>query len=335
MALIRVILLLALQISSTSQAQSVGKQIINRLGGEATGHASGWYQEFPNVETQANLKARLRLDGWVNVTSDGCLKVKARIATGNTLNNEWMNTGLGTQPTDLMGDLSLGLRQLYISSECRTLGRVKLTSEAGAVAVRSFGSMGLYANQAHMDGLQIYLQDEKSGTEWIASVGRVTPEAHLLDRGQYTVNHFTVLGQKSFLKNGKAFVAFAQYENNKISRAGLQWALDQYAKWLQLVTAESIVINQRYSGTMLSLTTPIKKTSVRWVASSINPNPTEQAMQSFQMKQFYGYGKNLLIEVTRPLQKGFTLTLRARVGDAGDLAIIGISKNLKTKNKSK
>lgn len=303
-------------------AQEKAKEI---FGTSVTTTVSPWAQHSPGKDHELNLKGRLRVDGFVNLDSKGCLQVKARLTTGDKLNNEFFNTGIGTNDADL----TLSLRQLYVSAACLK----NLTVEAGAVPVRNFGSMGLSGN-GYIDGVQVVIKDEENKREFILSAGQVDPVASLLKRSFNDLNHISAQ-VKQDLGDVDPFLSLCLYEDTMFSRAGVTWALTMYSKWLQEAGAEVMMSDSKLIGGYTHVKLNVKNFETRLVLSTINPDPKASDKLAFQMKQFYGYGKNALVEVSRNLPKDFTVNLRLRVGDAGPLAQVGLTKTLKLSKKRK
>jgi hypothetical protein len=286
-----------------------------------------WYNDPPASDPEYNIKARMRSDGWMNISKDGCLKVRARLTTGNKLNNEFFNTGIGTQEVDL----SLSLRHLYMSAACLK----KYTLEAGSVPVRNFGIMGLTSNGS-ITGFQVYIkQNERQ--EFILNIGNVDPDPNLFSREIKTINHFSLqTNQKIDNNKTSVFLSVSGYEDKFITRAGIAMAISKYVKWLNGIEElglESMVIDDHYLGTMLSVKFQAMKINHRIALSQIDEDVTESEKIAFQRKQFYGYGKNILLESSKQLNHELTVNARFRFGDAGPLVQFGILKKISTTKK--
>lgn len=286
---------------------------------EGIGSLSTWTQDPVGKPGEDNLKARLRADGWINVTKNGCVKIQGRLTTGNKFNNEWVNTGVGTNEADF----SLSLRHLYVSATC--LKNLKV--EFGSVPVSNSGGLGLSDN-GYVDGLNITIKDEENDREWVVSVGSVEAEANLLKRDYDKVNHASVQLNQGIGKNGTGILRVSKYEESYFTRAGIRWAVSEYLKWLEETGAEVLFSDDRLIGGMIHSSFTLDNWKSRVVVSRINPDPHESDRLAFLLKQFYGYGDNILIESNKALNDKVTLNLRFRLGDAGPMAQAGLTYKL-------
>lgn len=319
----------AIETQSIETVSRTSTQSIEKMGVETQVSVSPWYNEQNNKDAEFNLKSRIRLDGWINVTKDGCLKIKGRVSTGNRFNNEWFNTGQGTQAADF----SIALRQLYINSKCRD----KIELEAGVVPIRTHGSLGL-ASAGNMNGLNVIYQDEEHKRNWIFSVGEIESEVDLFKRKYEDINLVAVQVRQEFKNNMSSFGSIALKDQQLLTRAGLAWALKKYHYWLKEMNIETLVRDDHVLGFMSAISFENKlsqKNKTPWKSrlafSYIDPKPSDEERFAFLFKQFYGYGANLLIENSKELSKRVDFNLRLRFGDAGTLAQTGIQIKLSSR----
>jgi hypothetical protein len=298
-----------------------------RTGAEGYVGLSPWYQQPSGKADEENLKGRARVNGWINITSDGCVKIRGRLTTGDRFNNEWVNTGLGTQDSEF----SLALRQLYVSATCLK----NVTAEAGAVPVRNFGTLGLSDNGA-INGLSVVINDEKNNREWIMSLGEVDAVTNLFERNIEEINHASIqLKQKLPSQNLELFASTSLYEETIFSRAGVTWAMEQYVKWIKDVGIEGIFSDEKLMGGILFTRLNTGSWNTRLAVSTINPQPSESDRLAFLMKQFYGYGTNFYLETSKDISPSLTINGRVRVGEAGPMIQGGIAWKFTTAKKKK
>jgi hypothetical protein len=307
-----------LLLASNAFAQSMG---VNGTAG-----ISPWYQHNTGKTEEFDLKGRFRVNGWINITENGCVKVQARLTTGDKLNNEWINTGMGTNDPKM----SVALRQLYVDVTC--LKNVKV--QVGSVPVENFGSMGLSDNGS-IDGISVVINDVANKRDYIVALGNVDVEASLLNRSMDHINHASVQVRQHLGAEVDAYASMSYYEDTLFSRAGLSWAVSKYVAWLKTVGADSLFSDQHYIGVRAYTDIDLGKFKNRVSFTSINPNPSDSDRLAFTMKQFYGYGRNFYFETSRDLSPSLSVNLRVRVGDAGPMAQAGLTWKFNAQKKKK
>ncbi len=276
---------------------------------DVTGRIQGWDQgSTATAPAEQNLKGVLRVDGWVNVTPDGCLRVASRLATGDKFNNEWVNTGIG----DSEASMNLALRQLYISSSCLK----NITVDVGAAPVRRHGTLGL-SESGYVDGINIVIDEEGAGRNWIISVGAVGGEPNLFKRDYDEINHASVQVKQEITKEHAAFVAVAKYKETMFTRGGISWALSKYSKWLKETGAEVLFADEHMLGGIVYAKFAVKNWTNTFSIAKITPDVNSDEKAGFLMKQFYGYGTNVYFEANRKVNDRMNLDFRVRLGDAG------------------
>ncbi len=277
---------------------------------------SPWFQKLADKPNEFNLKGRIRIDGWVNLTEDGCLKLRARLTTGEKFNNEWINSGVGTADPDFR----IALRQVYVSLAC--LKGIQI--EAGSVPVKNFGNLGLSDNGS-IDGVQVSIIDAEHQREWLLSAGHVGIEADLFKRNLTAINHGNIQVRQSFGKEISAYLSVSNYESTFYSRTGIQWILSQYSAWLKDVGADIIFADEKYRGVAGYTRFNVGPWNSRIALSTNIKHPTEGERLALLMKQFYGYGKNIYLETSRDYSKTLSVNARIRLGDAGPMALAGVT----------
>jgi len=285
--------------------------------------------EEKSTGTEHALRAQLRLNGWVNLDSAGCLKARARITSGNSFNSEWMQTGIGKGSADVQ----IGLRHLYLDYKCIE-SNVRI--EAGAFSARPAGGPGNLGptEVGWIDGLRVTITNEEKIRDIYLSVGEVsdTKNPNLLTRKHTGINHAMLEIKQVVNKDVTAHASIARQDKQIFSRAGLNWVITQYIGWIKnmgantSVGAEALVADDHLIGGMIYSDFNLKTWRVRTFVTRITPNPSDEERLNLLFKNFYGYGSNAYFELSHDIfNKKMTLNLRARVGDAGKLVEAGIT----------
>lgn len=109
---------------------------------------------------------QLRLDGTLNITPDGCIKLNARIAGGSGYNSENMVAGI----FDGEENLDINVRRIYVDMKCIS-ENVRL--EAGAMPARSFGHLGL-SQDGWVDGLRVIVDAKDQKRKIYFTLGEIS-----------------------------------------------------------------------------------------------------------------------------------------------------------------
>ncbi len=284
-----------------------------------------WYSKTATNSESENVKGRVRIDGFLNISE--CIQLKTRIATGEKYNTEWFNTGLGTEE----GKFKIFLRQLYVSIDCLEQHNIKF--EVGTIPVSNYGTVGL-SNNGSVDGINVYFTDKKHNRNYIVTVGNIKLNPNIFEHQINQINYESIQVQQildSTDKNRQASIAVSNYENTIYGRIALQWTLSQYSAWLKKLqlqtTLEAITENDHIMGGLGGIQFLIASIQMRVIYSHLTPNPTSAERLSFSIKQFYGFGNNIYFEFSKKLNSVFTSSLYVRFGDAGTMIFGGVNWN--------
>ncbi len=284
--------------------------------------------EERSTGTQHTVRGQVRADAWVNVSPDGCVKLNARVTSGQNYNSEWMVSGLA----DGIESYNINIRRLFVDMSC--LGKLKL--EAGAMAVRTDGRLGL-TDYGWVDGVRVYMKDEKR-TMYL-TVGEISDlkTPNVFKRKHDGINYIQAEVTQKIGKHD-IFVSLSEYEDTIYSRAGLKYAINKYFQWLEnvsldYVSAEAMLSGSKKLGDHFEAAFNVKNWEIRLCAYNLEPNPTQQDKENLLVKNFYGYGKNYYIESDRDFGKNnnWNFTVRVRDGEAGKLLETGFTRKFKIK----
>ena len=284
------------------------------------------WEEKPDG-TQHTVRGQLRADAWINLSSDGCVKLNARLTSGSNFNSEWLVSGIA----DGIESYDINIRRLYVDMKC--LEGLKL--EAGAMPVITDGRLGL-SDYGWVDGVRVVM--EKNDRKMILTVGEIndlkTPNVFKRDRDG--VNYVQAEVTQKFGNGHSVFVSLSDYEDTFYSRVGMKYAINKYFEWLkswslQYVSAEAMLSGNKRLGDHFEAAFKKENWIVRLCAYYLEPNPTDTDKENLLVKNFYGYGNNYYIDADRRFgrENNWVFLLRARDGDAGKLLEVGFTREFR------
>lgn len=268
-------------------------------------------------------RGQARINGWVQISEDGCVKAKARVSSGTAFNNEWIATGVG----DEKSQIQVGVRHLYVDATCL---KKNIGAEIGTIPARPEGALGNLGltELGWLDGLRVTVRDEKHEREVYFSIGEISDaqNPNTLTRNRSGINHAAIEIKQAISENKNAFGSVTVFDKRVFTRAGIQFLLKEYKTWLKQASVEVLASDNRIVGQFVSSDFDLGKLRARVYATNLTIDAIEQKKLNYVLKNSYGYGKNAYFEISRDLfEKRLTLHVRARVGQAGKLLEAGIT----------
>lgn len=280
------------------------------------------FEDAPGKPAIATNRGQARIEGWIKISDSGCLKLKTRVTTGDGFNNDWFYTGIGHGEADL----KIGIRHLYLDAECFA---ENVRVEGGAIPIRQSGSLGL-TEYGWIDGSRITVSEPAGGRQWSLSVGEIsdTKNPNLLTRQHSGINHAQLEVKQNVSSDGKTFVhaSIAAQDSDVFTRAGIEWAVTEYIRWLRSVGGEVLLANDKVVGLLAFTNFDLGKWKMRAFGARLVEPENNQDKQARLLKNFYGYGDNIYLEANREIARDLTLNLRLRTGRAGQLGEVGVTK---------
>ncbi|MES2769283.1 MAG: hypothetical protein V4596_09060 [Bdellovibrionota bacterium] len=284
--------------------------------------------EEKSNDMQHTVRGQIRVDGWVKLDKAGCVKLNARLTSGQNYNSEWLITNLadGSEAYDI------NLRRLYVDYSCIN---EKVILQAGAMPVMTNGRLGL-TDYGWVDGVRVIIEDKNR--TWYLSVGEISDlkTPNVFKRKHEGINYLQAEVNQKFGKGNSLFVNVSEYEDTLYSRAGLKYAMNEYFKWLRVVSLESVAAEALLSGDEKigsHFESLFKRGEWSFIViyADIHPNPSDIDKLNLLVKNSYGYGKNYYFEPSRTFGKNdnWIFGMRIRDGDAGLLVETQFTRNFK------
>jgi len=294
------------------------------------------YVEQPGHD-QNKTQAQLRMDGFLNLTSDGCFKLAGRLATGKAYNSEGDDTGLGNEDYDM----HLNLRHMYIDSQCFEKFRIQF----GAMpTTTSSGTLGL-ANTGWIDGAKISYSETEKNRVWNVVVGEVDEfnSPNVFSRSFHSPNNYKLEVIQNFEDQSKVTVSASRFEDQSYLRWVIEKALHVESQFLaahqiqlQKIQLEQITADTDHLGALAQLNSKVGMWGVNLAVAHLEPKPSREVKANQTFKTIYGTGMNYIVELERPFARhgrtsNYYFYTRVRQGDAGLRTDVGIAHRFKKK----
>lgn len=256
------------------------------------------------------LEVQVEANGYVNLTKDGCLKLHARVNTGDKYVSNYSNTGVG----DKSQNLELNMRLLYIDYTCYLK---KVALQAGAMPVLSQGMSGANLN-GWADGFRLIYKLKATGPEVSVTAGQVnqTDTPSVFERDFKGFNYLQVYVNQDITKNLKAYVDLTRLDANTYLNMTMTMIVSDYIKYVDQITADIGLVEGNYQSSVLMLT----KNHGKWKIDVGYMNKRDFQGHSDQgvlpTDNFYAPGNNGFVSVSRNITKRFSVSLRVHKGSA-------------------
>lgn len=259
-----------------------------------------WLQETSIGKTEFNTRFRMRINSSLELARD-CIALKNRLTTGRAFNNEWNNIGLGVQANDL----KFGFRHLYIEGQCAS----KIDWMIGSIPVVNYGRLGLSAN-GNINGFGLKIKNI------LFSLGNVGSQVYFYDQKSYVFNHASVQYNYELEKDKNIYLSASSFSHLNFLRTGVS---------LKNINLELIGTMDHLLGGIFIYNYNFLNFNHHISISHIETPDEKSERLALRIKQFYGYGLNVLLESEKEFSKKWNLNSRIRFGEAEKLMMLSLT----------
>jgi hypothetical protein len=284
----------------------MNESVVDRFGLSGNARIRGRTAELADGTHRNWVDLRLVGDGYINLTDDGCLQLRARVSTGNTYNSDSAATGIG----ELEQNINLYMRYLYVDYTCYLN---KVAVQAGAMQVKTQGISGAYQN-GWVDGFRVSYKFS-SQNEVFATVGSVndmnTP--NVFNRDHNGVNYLQIFTRQSISKDLKAAADLTNLDQTTYFNLTLDLILKDYFSFLTSLRVDIGTTEGQYQSSVIEFT----KVMDQWRISVGYSHKEafkgdEDTLIRLPTDTYYTVGHFFYININQQINKRWSVNFRAK-----------------------